>query len=73
MRVLTQPTRTRLVLWAVLAVLWLLFLPQAFAMDPDHAQFSWPGAIVWAVVLAWLITCLFLTVRYYKKSQKGER
>ena len=66
MKALTQPTRGRIALWTTLSLLWALFLVQDLAMDPDHRQFSWVGAVLWAVVLAWLLTCLVLTWRRYR-------
>jgi uncharacterized membrane protein len=65
-KALTRPTRGRIALWATLSVLWFLFLVQDLAMDPDQRQFSWVGAVLWAVVLAWLVTCLILTWRRYR-------
>jgi hypothetical protein len=70
MRALTHPTRGRVALWATLSLLWLLFLPQDLAMDPGHRQLSWLGAIVWAIVLAWLLVCLGLTWRNYRARGK---
>jgi hypothetical protein len=32
-------------------------------MDPDNAHFSWVGAAFWAVVLAWLVRCAWVTWR----------
>ena len=66
MTALTRPTRGRIALWTTLSLLWALFLVQDLAMDPDHRQFSWVGAVLWAVVLAWLLTCLVLTWRRYR-------
>lgn len=65
---LTKPTRGRVALW-VLALLWLAFLPQDLAMDPGHKHFSWPGAVLWVVVLAWLTTMMVGTAR----RRRGER
>jgi hypothetical protein len=68
MRAVTQPTRGRIGLWATLSLMWFLFLPQDLAMDPDHQHFSDVGAIFWAVVLVWCLTCLRLTWRRYRAS-----
>jgi uncharacterized membrane protein len=70
MKALTQPTRGRIVLWAALSLLWLLLLAQDLAMDPDHRHFSWVGAVLWAVVLAWLLACLVQTWRRYRARQR---
>ena len=73
LRTLTRPTRGRISLWASLALLWFLFLPQALAMDADHTQVSWFGAVVWAVVLASLLSCLRLTWRRYRSVNHRDR
>jgi hypothetical protein len=65
-KALTRPTRGRIALWAVLSLLWFLFLPQALVEDPDQRRFSWVGAVLWAIVLAWLLACLVLTWRRYR-------
>jgi uncharacterized membrane protein len=70
-KTLTRPTRGRIALWASLALMWSLFLPQDLAMDPDHQHFSWVGAVFWAVVLVWLLTCLRLTWRNYRTSRNA--
>jgi hypothetical protein len=69
MRALPRPTRGRIALWATLSLLWSLLLVQDLAMDPDHRQFSWVGAVLWSVVLAWLLACLHLTWRRYRAEQ----
>ena len=60
---LTKPTRGRLLLWLVLAFVWFLFLPQDLAMDPHQRHFSWLGAVLWAAVLGWLLSCAWMTRR----------
>jgi uncharacterized membrane protein len=69
-KALTQPTRGRIVLWAALVLLWLLLMAQDLAMDPDQRHFSWVGAVLWAVVLGWLLTCLVQTWRRYRARQR---
>jgi uncharacterized membrane protein len=66
-----QPTRKRITLWASLALIWLLFLPQDLAMDPQHEHFSWIGAILWLVVLVWLASCLTLSWRGYRRAKRA--
>jgi uncharacterized membrane protein len=68
MSALTKPTTGRLVLWIVLALVWLLLLPQDLAMDPRHRHFSWVGATFWLVVLAWLLSCAWITGRKRRAS-----
>jgi threonine/homoserine/homoserine lactone efflux protein len=63
---LTKPTRARVALWLVLAFLWFLFLPQYLADDTPHKHFSGLGAVFWAVVLAWLLRCAWMTSRRYR-------
>jgi hypothetical protein len=65
---LTQPTRGRLTLWAVLTLAWIAFLPEN--LIPGHRHFSWPGAILWLVVLVWLLACLGLTWRNYRRAAR---
>jgi hypothetical protein len=61
--VLTKPTRGRLALWLVLAFLWFVFLPQELAMRPRHGHVGVVGAVFWAVVLAGLLVCAWMTRR----------
>jgi Na+/melibiose symporter-like transporter len=69
---LTQPTRGRIALWAALAVLWLLFLPQDLANDPGHKHFSVVGAVIWAAVLVALLSCAFVTWRRHRREHNAE-
>jgi hypothetical protein len=39
-------------------------------LDPDHRHFSWLGAVLWAVVLIWLLACLVLTCRRYRALRR---
>ena len=71
MRALTKPTTGRLVLWLVLALIWLLLLPQDLAMDPQHRHFSWIGGVFWIVVLAWLLSCGWITHRRRRDAKTG--
>jgi hypothetical protein len=57
------------VLWSVLAFLWLLFLPQALVMASSPRDISVPGAVFWAVVLAWLLSCVWMTWRRYRRER----
>jgi uncharacterized membrane protein len=68
MSALTKPTTGRLMLWIVLALVWILLLPQDLAMDPHHRHFSWAGAAFWVVVLAWLLSCAWMTGRKRRAS-----
>jgi hypothetical protein len=65
---LTQPTRGRIALWAVLALAWVAFLPED--LIPGRKHLSWAGAIVWVVVLVWLLSCLGLTWRNYRRAAR---
>jgi hypothetical protein len=73
MRWLTTPTRGRVALWLVLALLWLLLLPQDHAIDPDGRHFSALGAVLWAATLAWLLGCAWSTWRRYRRRGQGPR
>jgi hypothetical protein len=53
-------------------VLWLLFLPQDLANDPDHKNFSVVGAVIWAAVLVALLSCAFVTWRRYRREHDPE-
>ena len=66
---LTQPTRGRLALWAVLTLAWIAFLPEDLVRDPGHKHFSWAGAILWTVVFVWLLVCLVRTWRNYRAAR----
>jgi hypothetical protein len=68
---LTRPTRGRLALWLVLAVVWFLFLPQDLAMDPHHRHLSWPGVVLWVVVLGWLLSCALITQRRLRGARSA--
>jgi hypothetical protein len=65
---LTQPTRGRLALWTVLTLAWIAFLPED--LIPGRKNFSWAGAILWVVVLVWLLVCLVLTWRNYRRAAR---
>jgi threonine/homoserine/homoserine lactone efflux protein len=65
---LTQPTRGRLALWSVLTLAWIAFLPESLV--PGHKHFSWAAAILWTVVLVWLLVCLALTWRNYRRAAR---
>jgi hypothetical protein len=69
-RALTNPTRGRITLWALLTVLWALVLPQDLAMDPGHEQFSVVGAAFWTAVLLWLLACVVATWRRFRCGRR---
>jgi hypothetical protein len=59
-------------LWIVLAGLWFLFLPQQLA-TAGGSKVSVPGALFWAVVLAWLVACALITSRRYRRMRHEGR
>jgi hypothetical protein len=69
MKSLTKPTRGRLTLWLILALLWLLFLPQAL-WPPTTARVhvSVGGVMFWAVVQLGLLWLTWMTWRRRRSS-----
>lgn len=53
-------------------MLWLRFLPQDLANDPDHKHFSVVGAVIWAALLVALLSCAFVTWRRYHREHDPE-
>jgi hypothetical protein len=69
MRVLTKPTRGRIVLWSVLSLLWFLLLPQYLAAEPHLRHFSVVGAIFWLIVLVGPVSCLWMTWQNHRRTR----
>jgi uncharacterized membrane protein YhaH (DUF805 family) len=67
---LTRPTRGRLTLWIVLAVLWFLFLPQYLVMSERPSEPSVAGVVLWVAVLGWLVTCAAITWKKLRAIRK---
>jgi hypothetical protein len=52
----------------VVAVLWLLFLPQDLANDPGHKHFNVVGAVIWVAVSVALLGCACVAWRRYRRE-----
>ena len=68
--VLTKPTPGWIALWAGLAFLWFVFLPQHLTAADDLSKTSIPGSSFWLAVLVVLLLALRRTWLRWRELQE---